>query len=49
MKYKVREIPVVMHERKTGKSSINGFKSVYYMIKVILAIIIADISTKGDD
>ena len=26
MKYKVREIPVVMHERKTGKSSINGFK-----------------------
>lgn len=49
MKYKVREIPVIMHERKTGKSSINGFKSVYYMIKVILAIIIADISTKGDD
>lgn len=49
MKYKVREIPVVMHERKTGKSSINGFKSIYYMIKVILAIIIADISTKGDD
>ena len=49
MKYKVREIPVIMHERKTGKSSINGFKSIYYMIKVILAIIIADISTKGDD
>ena len=49
MKYKVREIPVVMHERKTGKSSINGFKSILYMIKVILAIIIADISTKGDD
>ncbi len=49
MKYKVREIPVIMHKRKTGKSSINGFKSIYYMIKVILAIIIADISTKGDD
>lgn len=49
MKYKVREIPVIMHERKTGKSSINGFKSIYYMIKVLLAIIIADISTKGDD
>ena len=49
MKYKVREIPGIMHERKTGKSSINGFKSIYYMIKVILAIIIADISTKGDD
>ena len=49
MKYKVREIPVIMHKRKTGKSSINGFKSIYYIIKVILAIIIADISTKGDD
>ena len=49
MQYKVREIPVIMHERKTGKSSINGFKSIYYMIKVLLAIIIADISTKGDD
>lgn len=38
--YKVAEVPVMMHERKSGKSSINAFKSVYYMIKVSLAIII---------
>lgn len=48
-KCKVSEIPVKMRERKTGKSSINGFKSAYYMIKVTLAIIIADLSTKGED
>ncbi len=46
MGYKVKEIPVKMRERKKGKSSINGLKSVYFMIKVTLAIIIADISTK---
>ncbi|WP_392887985.1 glycosyltransferase family 2 protein [Eubacterium limosum] len=38
--YKVTEVPVIMHERKSGKSSINAFKSVYYMVKVSLAIII---------
>ena len=48
-KMKVIEIPVKMHERAAGKSSINGFKSIYYMIKVSLAIIIANISTKGSD
>lgn len=46
MGYKVKEIPVKMRERKKGKSSINGLKTVYFMIKVTLAIIIADISTK---
>ena len=46
MGYKVKEIPVEMRERKMGKSSINGLKSIYFMIKVTLAIIIADISTK---
>ena len=45
---KVLEIPVKMRERKEGKSSINGFKSAYYMIKVTLAIIIAAISTRSD-
>ena len=45
---KVLEIPVKMRERKEGKSSINGFKSAYYMIKVTLAIIIAAISTRRD-
>lgn len=36
---KVLEIPVIMKERQGGVSSINPSKSVYYMIKVSLAII----------
>lgn len=36
----VREVPVVMKERQGGVSSISPFKSVYYMIKVTLAIVI---------
>lgn len=35
---KVREASVRMLERQGGKSSIGGFSSVYYMIKVSLAI-----------
>ena len=35
---KVQEVPVVMKEREEGTSSIGGLKSVYYMIKVTLAI-----------
>lgn len=37
---KVEEIPVIMHEREGGVSSISMKKSIYYMIKVSLAIII---------
>lgn len=37
---KVEEIPVVMHEREGGVSSISMKKSVYYMVKVTLAILI---------
>lgn len=37
---KISEIPVVMHERQGGVSSINALASVYYMIKVSLAILI---------
>lgn len=42
--YKVCEVPVIMHERMEGESSINALKSVYYMIKVSLAIILCRIS-----
>lgn len=38
---KIKEVPVVMHERQGGSSSIAGFSSVYYMIKVTLAVIFA--------
>lgn len=40
-KYKVKEIPVVMNEREEGVSSISLKNSVYYMIKVSFAILIA--------
>ena len=36
----VKEIPVVMREREGGVSSISPKKSIYYMIKVTLAILI---------
>lgn len=39
-KKKVKEIPVIMKERQGGVSSISPKKSVYYMIKVTLAILI---------
>ena len=37
---KVREVPVLMNERQGGVSSITGFKSVNYMVKVELALLI---------
>ena len=42
----VKEIPTKMNERVNGKSSINMFKSIYYMIKVSLSIIISSWSSK---
>lgn len=39
----IDEIPVVMRERESGTSSINFRKSVYYMIKVTLAVIVCRI------
>jgi len=42
----VEEVPVVMHVRKGGRSSINATASVYYMIKVTLAIVILALSTR---
>lgn len=44
--YKVSEIPVEMRERKNGKSSINVIDSMYYMLKVSLAIFVSCFSTK---
>ncbi len=41
---KIAEIPVVMNERQGGESSIQFWNSIYYMIKVTLAIVIRRIS-----
>jgi glycosyltransferase involved in cell wall biosynthesis len=37
---RVREVPVTMREREHGRSSIGTLASVYYMVKVLLAIFI---------
>lgn len=44
----ITEVPVVMSHREEGKSSITALKSLYYMIKVSLAIIIVSFY-KHDD
>ncbi len=41
---RITEVPVEMKERISGKSSINTLKSVYYMIKVSLALILSRIT-----
>lgn len=43
----VQEVPVIMRERQGGVSSINPVKSVYYMVKVSLALWIASWTSKG--
>lgn len=44
--YKIGEIPVEMNEREHGESSINFAKSIYYMFKVSLAIVIDTLKEK---
>lgn len=46
--FKITDIPVVMNERENGKSSINFFKSIYYMIKVTIALFFCLLAYKGD-
>jgi hypothetical protein len=48
------EVPVRMRERLGGTSSINASRSVYYMIKVLLAIFVGlfrarPVPRRGDD
>lgn len=38
--YRIQEVPVLMRQRAGGRSSIDPFSSLYYMIKVLLAILI---------
>lgn len=41
---RIREVPVIMKERISGNSSINLKRSIYYMVKVTLAILVCRIS-----
>ena len=43
---RVEEIPVIMQKRLGGKSSINFLRSIYYMVKVSMAIFIAVLHKK---
>ena len=45
--YRVLEVPVQMKERQGGVSSIRALKSVYYMIKVSLAVLLAGLRLNG--
>jgi glycosyltransferase involved in cell wall biosynthesis len=38
--FSIREVPVRMREREHGQSSISALRSVYYMVKVLLAIFV---------
>lgn len=43
---RIIEVPVQMRERQGGRSSINAFRSVYYMIKVSLSLIIMRLTNR---
>lgn len=45
--FDVREVPVVMRERQGGFSSIGGLSTIYYMVKVTLAITIASLGRRS--
>jgi len=40
MGFSFQEVPVAMEERSGGTSSITPLRSIYYMFKVLLAILI---------
>ena len=43
--YRVGEAPVQMRERMGGASSINALKSIYYMVKVTISLVVFRIIT----
>ncbi|HOM03505.1 MAG TPA: glycosyltransferase family 2 protein [Acetivibrio sp.] len=46
--FRIAELPVEMHERQGGKSSITTFRSLYYMFKVSLALIIGTLRSSEE-
>jgi glycosyltransferase involved in cell wall biosynthesis len=45
--FRYKEVPVKMRHRQFGKSSITGLRTVFYMIKVMFAILIAKLRRGG--
>ncbi|CDG37578.1 glycosyl transferase family protein [Acetivibrio thermocellus BC1] len=46
--FRIAELPVEMYKRQGGKSSITTFRSLYYMLKVSLAIIIGTLRSSEE-
>lgn len=46
--YHICEVPVTMHERQGGESSIKALQTIYYMVKVSLAILVYRIGSVKD-
>ncbi|MFZ1881965.1 MAG: glycosyltransferase family 2 protein, partial [Gaiellaceae bacterium] len=44
---RLAELPVRMRERAAGRSSIRGLRTVYYMAKVMLAVVIGSLRRKA--
>jgi hypothetical protein len=45
--FKVKEIPVIMYDRKNGESMTTGLKTVLYVIKMLISILITVIRKKN--
>ncbi len=45
--FKISEVPVVMYENDTGQSMHNGFKPIYYVIKMLLSLFIVRVNKKS--
>ena len=45
--FRITEVPVVMRERQGGRSSILGFSTIYYMLKVTIAVLLTYIRALG--
>lgn len=45
--FRIREVSVTMSARKGGRSSISGLRTLYYMIKVLLAVFV--VALRGKD
>ncbi len=48
-KYKIVEAPVVMEENRFGRSMHSGFRPVFYVIKMVLAIIMVLVRKRRED
>ena len=48
MRARIQEVPVRMRERQGGTSSINALRSMYYMIKVSIALVITRMTVRKE-